>query len=181
MCLKVVDTRRIPTAYAGKNLPSYSGGVQYSLYIHVPCDLTESKYCDSLPVKVLVVDDHEVVRKGVCAILTIHLQPEICEEAANGQEAITKALALQPDLILLDVNMPLMNGFVAARELKVLLPRVPILFLTMHDGENFLSEARRAGVQGFITKDRAGEVLIDAINAVLNNGTFFPPYAAVRG
>lgn len=127
------------------------------------------------------MDDHEIVRKGVCAILTTYLQPEHCEEASNGQEAITKALALQPDLILLDVTMPVMGGFAAAKELQKLLPHVPILFLTMHGGDTFVSEARKAGVQGFVTKDRAGEVLVDAVKALLNSETFFPPYAAVRG
>jgi YesN/AraC family two-component response regulator len=66
-------------------------------------------------VKVLVVDDHETVRKGVCAILTTYLQPEICEEAANGQEAIEKALVLQPDIVILDINMPVLGGFAAAQ------------------------------------------------------------------
>jgi DNA-binding NarL/FixJ family response regulator len=113
--------------------------------------------------------------------LTSHFQPEHCEEAANGEEAIAKALALQPDLILLDINMPVMGGFAAAKELKNLFPQVPILFLTMHGGDSFVSEARRAGVQGFVTKDHAGEVLIDAVKALLDNETFFPPYAAVRG
>jgi DNA-binding NarL/FixJ family response regulator len=112
--------------------------------------------------------------------LTSHFQPEICEEAANGQEAIIKALALQPDLILLDINMPVMNGFAAARELKKLLPHVPTLFLTMHSGDSFVSAARRVGVQGFVSKDHAGEVPMDAVKAVLDKETFFPPYAAVR-
>ena len=131
--------------------------------------------------KILIADDHEIVRKGVCAILTTYLQPEHCEEASNGQEAITKALALQPDLILLDINMPIMGGFTAAKELKKLLPHVPILFLTMHGGDSFVSEARRAGVQGFVTKDHVGEVLVDAVKALLNGETFFPPYAIARG
>jgi two-component system, NarL family, response regulator NreC len=131
--------------------------------------------------KFLIADDNEIVRKGVCAILTTYLQPEHCEEASNGQEAITKALALQPDLILLDINMPILGGFAAAKELQKLLPHVPILFLTIHGGDSFVSEARRAGVQGFVTKDHAGEVLVDAIKALLNGQTFFPPYAGVQG
>jgi two-component system, NarL family, response regulator NreC len=131
--------------------------------------------------RILIVDDHETVRKGVCAILTMYLQPEHCEEASNGQEAITKALALQPDLILLDINMPVMGGFAAARELKKLLPHVPILFLTMHGGDSFVSEARRAGVQGFVTKDHVGEVLVDAVKALLNSETFFPPCSVAGG
>lgn len=117
----------------------------------------------------------------MCAILTTYLQPEHCEEAENGREAIAKALALQPDLILLDVTMPVMNGITAAKELKKLLPHVPILFLTMHGGDSFVSEARRVGVQGFVTKDHVGEVLVNAVKALINGETFFPPYSAVRG
>lgn len=109
----------------------------------------------------------------MCAILTTYLQPEICEEAANGEEAITKAVALRPDLIVMDINMPVLGGFAAAKEIQRLMPQVPILFLTMHGGEQFASEARKAGVQGFVAKDRAGEVLIDAVTTLLNKGTFF--------
>jgi DNA-binding NarL/FixJ family response regulator len=123
--------------------------------------------------RILIADDHEVVRKGVCAILTSRFNPEICEEASDGQEAITKAVALQPDLVILDINMPVLGGFGAAKEIQRLLPEVPILFLTMHGGEHFSSEARRAGVQGFVTKDRAGAALIDAVTTLLNKGTFF--------
>jgi two-component system response regulator NreC len=124
-------------------------------------------------VKVLVVDDHETVRKGVCAILHAHFNAETCEEAANGQEAITKAIALEPDIVILDINMPVLGGFAAAKELQRLRPQTPILFLTMNAGEAFVSEARKAGVQGFVTKDRAGEVLVDAVKALLRNETYF--------
>jgi two-component system, NarL family, response regulator NreC len=107
-------------------------------------------------------------------ILTTHFNPELCEEASNGQDAITKAVALQPDIVILDINMPVLGGFAAAKEIQRLLPQVPILFFTMHGGDPFASEARRAGVQGFVTKDRAGEALIEAVTTVLNKGTFFP-------
>jgi DNA-binding NarL/FixJ family response regulator len=123
--------------------------------------------------RILIADDHEVVRKGLCAILTSHFRPEICEEASNGQEAITKAVSLQPDLVILDINMPVLGGFAAAKEIQRLLPQVPILFFTMHGGDQFALEAQKAGVQGFVTKDRAGEALIDAVNTLLNKGTFF--------
>jgi DNA-binding NarL/FixJ family response regulator len=81
----------------------------------------------------------------------------------------------------MDVTMPAMGGFAAAKELQKLMPHVPILFLTMHGGDSFVSEARRAGVQGFVTKDHAGELLVDAVRALINGETFFPPYSAVRG
>jgi DNA-binding NarL/FixJ family response regulator len=123
--------------------------------------------------RILIADDHDVVRKGVGTILTSHFNPEICEEASNGQAAITKALSIQPDIVILDINMPVLSGFAAAKEIQRLLPEVPILFFTMHGGEHFALEARRAGVQGFVTKDRAGEALVDAVKTLLNKGTFF--------
>ena len=134
-----------------------------------------------LTVKVLIVDDHETVRRGVCSILHDYFQPEICEQAANGEEAVAKALTFRPDVIICDVSMPKMGGFAAAQELQRILPSVPILFLTMHGGETFAAEVRRAGVKGLVAKDHAGEMLADAVKALLNGETFFPPYAAVRG
>jgi CheY-like chemotaxis protein len=89
------------------------------------------------------------------------------------QEAIEKALAHKPDVVILDINMPLLGGFSAAREIQRLLPGFPILFFTMHTGEQFVLEARKAGVQGFVAKDRAGEILVDAVKALLRNETYF--------
>jgi DNA-binding NarL/FixJ family response regulator len=121
----------------------------------------------------LVADDHEVVRKGVCAILASHFSPSECIEASTGQEAINKAVSNAPDIIILDINMPVLGGFGAAKKLQRLLPAIPILFLTMHTGEQFVSEARKAGVQGFVAKDRAGDDLIRAVEALLRKETFF--------
>jgi DNA-binding NarL/FixJ family response regulator len=125
--------------------------------------------------RILIADDHEPIRKGICAILTSHLDLKLeeCIEASNGQEAIQKALAHKPDVVVLDINMPVLSGFAAAREIQRLLPGIPILFFTMHTGEQILLEARKAGVQGFVTKDRAGEVLVDAVKALLRNETYF--------
>ena len=104
--------------------------------------------------RILIADDHEAVRKGICTILTsqLELSAEDCIEAANGQEAIQKALMYKPDVIILDINMPLVSGFGAAKELRLLTPETPILFFTMHTGEQFVLEARKAGVQGFVAK-----------------------------
>ena len=123
--------------------------------------------------QILVADDHEVVRKGVRAILTSHFQSMERIEATNGQEAISKALAIHPDIVILDINMPVLGGFGAAKEIQRLLPQIPILFFTMNTGEQFISEARKAGVQGFVAKDRAGEDLIRAVEKLLRKETFF--------
>jgi DNA-binding NarL/FixJ family response regulator len=125
--------------------------------------------------RILIADDHEAVRKGIFTILTSHfdLKSEDCVEATNGQDAIEKAVAHKPDVVILDINMPVLGGFAAAKELQRLLPNTPILFFTMHSGEQFILEARRAGVQGFVAKDRAGEILVDAVNALLRNEKYF--------
>jgi two-component system, NarL family, response regulator LiaR len=95
--------------------------------------------------RILIADDHETIRKGISTILTAHfdLRPEDCVEATNGQDAIEKALAHKPDVIILDINMPVLGGFGAAKELQRLLPDTPILFFTIHSGEQFVLEARR--------------------------------------
>jgi DNA-binding NarL/FixJ family response regulator len=124
--------------------------------------------------RILVADDHESVRKGVRAILASRDDLQVCGEAENGQRAIEMAQKLKPDLIILDINMPVLGGFAAAKEIQKLLPRVPILFFSMHDSGQFVEEAKKAGVQGFVAKDKAGWVLLEAVDALLNNNRFFP-------
>jgi DNA-binding NarL/FixJ family response regulator len=123
--------------------------------------------------QILVADDHEIVRKGVCAVLASHFNLKQCIEASNGQDAIDKTLMFVPDLVILDINMPMLGGFAAAKEIQRRLPKIPILFFTMHNGNQFVSEARKAGVQGYVTKDRAGDDLIQAVEALLRKETFF--------
>ena len=125
--------------------------------------------------RILIADDHETVRKGVCAILTAHENIQICGEAANGEEAVQKALELKPDLIVLDLSMPVLDGFSAAKEIRKVLPSVPILILSMQNGQRVAREAQLAGAQGFISKSEAGQVLLEAVSALMNGQTFFIP------
>src|SRR3984957_7999667 len=129
----------------------------------------------SSEMRILIADDHETIRKGISAILTSHfdLGSEDCVEATNGQDAIQKAVAHKPDVVILDINMPILGGFGAAIEIQRLLPGTPILFFTMHTGGQFVREARKAGAQGFVAKHRAAEILVDAVNALLRNETYF--------
>jgi DNA-binding NarL/FixJ family response regulator len=124
--------------------------------------------------RILVADDHPVVRKGVCSILESRKDWEVCGEATNGEEAIQKSLEVNPELIILDVTMPVLDGFSAARKIKEALPVVPILMLSMHDGPEMARSSRSAGAQGFVTKAAANEVLLKAVDALLTGGTFFP-------
>jgi DNA-binding NarL/FixJ family response regulator len=125
--------------------------------------------------RVLIADDHAAVRKGVCTILTQRLDLEVCGEAENGREAIEKAKALEPDLIILDVTMPVLSGFEAAREIRKVLPKTPILILTMHGSRQLVEEAKRLGLNGYVGKTQATETLLQAVDIVLTGGTFYPP------
>jgi two-component system nitrate/nitrite response regulator NarL len=125
----------------------------------------------------LLVDDHESVRAGVTAILSSRANIEVCGEASNGREAVDKARELQPDLIILDVTMPVMDGINSAKEIRSFLPDVPILFFSMHDGIYLVHEAKMAGVQGFVSKTDARATLLDAVDALANKQTYFPDHS----
>ena len=125
--------------------------------------------------RILIADDHETVRKGVCAILMAHENIQICGEAANGEEAVQMAFELKPDLIVLDLSMPVLDGFSAAKQIRKALPSVPILILSMQNGQRVAREAQLAGAQGFISKSEAGQVLLEAVSALMNGQTFFNP------
>lgn len=124
--------------------------------------------------RVLVVDDHEAVRKGVCAIIASHADLEVCGEASSGTEAVTKTSALRPELVVMDISMPGMDGISAAREILKLYPETRIIILSMHDNKQLIEGARKVGVSGYVTKGQAGSALLDAIDAVVHQHEFFP-------
>jgi two-component system nitrate/nitrite response regulator NarL len=126
----------------------------------------------SRALRVLVADDHETVRMGLCAMLQSR-QIEVCAEAKNGEEAIEKSRQLRPDLIILDISMPVLGGVEAAQEIRVFLPDVPILFYSMHNTPQLIAIAKSVGVQGFVTKDQMAVRLFEAVDALRNGKTFF--------
>src|ERR1700719_722016 len=128
----------------------------------------------------LLVDDHESVRMGVTAILSSRPDIQICGEASNGKEAVEKARELQPDLIILDVTMPVLDGINSAKEIRKFLPDVPILFFSMHNGVYLVHEAKLAGVQGFVNKTDARATLLDAIDALAKKENYFPDHGASK-
>jgi DNA-binding NarL/FixJ family response regulator len=111
--------------------------------------------------RVLIADDHEVVRKGVGNILKSHLDVEAAIEVVNGKDAVEKATERSPDLVILDVAMPVLEGFSVAERIKKALPNVPILMLSMHDGPEVVRASKLAQAQGFVTKSEDAEVLLN--------------------
>jgi DNA-binding NarL/FixJ family response regulator len=128
----------------------------------------------------LIVDDHEAVRIGVRAILGIRPDIEVCGEAENGQEAVKKAQSLAPDVVILDVTMPIVDGFTAAREISKVAPHAAILLLSMHESPNLINVAKSSGAQGYIAKSEGSAVILRALDALAQHKTFFPdsPQAA---
>ncbi len=122
--------------------------------------------------QVLIADDHEIMRRGIRSVLESRDDIEVYE-AENGKEAIDKTHELQPHLVILDVSMPVLDGFSAAREIKKAFPRIPILIFSLDRTEAFTEVARKIGVSGYISKNDVGETLLKAIDAALNNRDFF--------
>lgn len=126
------------------------------------------------PLRVLVADDQEAFRKRVCLTLASHPNMEVCAEAANGKEAVEKAQEFSPDLIILDITMPVLNGLDAARQIRKSLPQTPILILSVHKSKQLVEEAMKIGARGYVTKAEAGQKLMQAVDIVLQDQTFFP-------
>jgi two-component system, NarL family, nitrate/nitrite response regulator NarL len=125
-------------------------------------------------VRILIADDHAAVRAGVCSILQSRRDVEVCGQVANGREAVQKTGELRPDLILLDITMPVLDGFGAAKQIHEQFPEVLILFLSIHEGKQMVELAKSSGASGYVTKTGSPEVLLTAIDTVIGHGTYFP-------
>ena len=126
-------------------------------------------------VRIIIADDHEVVRKGIAAQIAQRPNWEVIAEATNGRDAVTLALRMKPDLIVLDLSMPELNGLAAAGQILAAWPEARILMLTVHESEQLVREVLAAGAQGYVLKSDAGRILIAALDALLEGGTFFTP------
>lgn len=128
--------------------------------------------------RILLADDHEVVRRGLCALLRAQPEWEVCGEASNGREAVDKALKLNPDAVILDVGMPSLNGLEATRQIVKAKPEIKILILTLHDSDQLVQEVLNAGARGFLLKSDAARDLVTAVEALRNNKIYFTPKVA---
>jgi DNA-binding NarL/FixJ family response regulator len=129
-----------------------------------------------MAVRILVADDHQVVRTGLRALLESKAGWQVCAEASNGREAVEKAGELKPDVAVLDIGMPLLNGVEATRQIRKLSPQTEILILTMHDSEQLVQEVLGVGAHGYILKDEADRTLIAAVDALRRH----KPYLSSR-
>lgn len=123
--------------------------------------------------RILIVDDHEALRAGVRTVLEAR-GLEVCGEAANGLEALEKVTRLRPDLVILDITMPVLDGFTAAREIHKRLPGVGILLLSMHESASMVNVAKSSGASGYVAKSEGIARLLRAVDAIAHNKTFFP-------
>jgi DNA-binding NarL/FixJ family response regulator len=125
------------------------------------------------PVRLLIADDHEIVRRGFRAILEAQPDCEVVGESGDGRKAVDMAKELRPDIVVLDISMPSLNGLEAARQILKSRPQTKILILTMHESDSLIREVLDAGARGYILKTDAGRDLVAAVDALRRNKTFF--------
>lgn len=129
-----------------------------------------------MPTRILVADDHHVVRTGLRTLLETQKGWLVCAEAENGREAVKKAGECKPDVAVMDIGMPLLNGIEATRQIRKVSPKTEILILTMHDSELMIQSVLEAGARGYILKDDADRSLLAAVDALRNH----KPYLSTR-
>ncbi len=127
------------------------------------------------PIRILLADDHTIVRKGIRSLLDREPSFEVVGEAENGREAVDKTLELNPDVVLLDHTMPLLNGLEALRQIKRLRPETRVIVLTMHTNEEYIFQFLQAGAEGYLVKQTAPTDLVEAIRAVHAGQSFLSP------
>ena len=129
-------------------------------------------------ITIFLVDDHELIREGIKQLLELEDNIDVIGQAGNGEEAIEKILEYRPDVVLLDINMPKMNGIDVLRRLKDLGANSKIIMLTIHKDREYLLEAMKIGADGYVLKDTDAEGLLRAIRAVKNDKTYIQPSIA---
>lgn len=129
-------------------------------------------------IKVMLCDDHAILRSGLTRLLGEQDDIEVVGEAENGREAVQKVQELYPDIVLMDIGMPVMNGMEATKQIKKRNPDIKVLVLTMHDNEEYLFQVLQAGASGYVLKKAADSDLVNAIHVVARGDCFLYPSAA---
>jgi len=127
------------------------------------------------PIRILLADDHTIVRQGLARLLREQPDLKVVGEAVNGRIAVEKTLELRPDVVIMDIAMPLMNGIEAAKRISKQLPKTKILILSMYSHEYYIHELLETGISGYILKEASGQDIINAIFAAMKGETFLSP------
>ncbi len=130
------------------------------------------------PIRLMLVDDHQVIRTGLKSFLETQPDLKVVAEAGNGREAIERALEIRPDIVLMDITMPEMDGLEATRELKKRWPECVVLSLTVHEDKFYFMEMLAAGASGYLTKQAASDELVQAIHTVAQGNIYLQPALA---
>ena len=132
------------------------------------------------PIRILLADDHTIVRQGLARLLEEQPDLRVVGEANNGQVVIDMALELIPDIIIMDIAMPLLNGIEAAKRVRKSLPDCKILILSMYSHEHYIHQLLETGISGYLLKDSSGQDIIKAIKAAMKNETFLSPSISLK-
>jgi DNA-binding NarL/FixJ family response regulator len=127
------------------------------------------------PVRILIADDHEIVRRGLRNLLETQANWEVAGEAITGRQAVEEARRLSPDLVIMDISMPEMNGLEATRQICKIAPETQVLILSIHENEQLVHEVLEAGARGYVLKSDAGRDLIAAVESLCQHKPFFTP------
>ena len=127
------------------------------------------------PIRILLADDHTIVRQGMARLLEEQPDLKVVGEAINGQAVVDMAIELVPDIIIMDIAMPLLNGIEAAKRVRKNLPNCKILILSMYSHEHYIHQLLETGVSGYLLKDSSGQDIIKAIRAAMKNETIMSP------
>ena len=133
-----------------------------------------------MSIRVLLVDDQALFREGLHTLLSVYPELEIVGEAANGQEALQQAESLHPDVVLMDLRMPVLDGVTATRRLKEIRPSCRVIILTTFDDDEYVFDGLRAGAVGYLLKDVSSEKLVEAIRTTARGDSFLQPNIAAK-
>lgn len=131
-------------------------------------------------IRVLLVDDQALFREGLNTLLSVHADIDVVGEASNGEESLLQAAALQPDVVLMDLRMPLLDGAAATRRLRASHPHIQVIVLTTFDDDEHIFEGLRAGAVGYLLKDVPSQKLVEAIRTAARGESFLHPSVATR-